>query len=87
MCQEVADSVTQGLPEPCPAGARASHTFPAALPTARQVRESRSSSGAKWVPELAILSLESCWEVWDTSGRKKHCPDVTILFDSLTELL
>lgn len=42
MYQEVADSVTQGLTEPCPAGAGASHTFPAALPTARQVRESSS---------------------------------------------
>ncbi|XP_043425303.1 regulator of G-protein signaling 8 isoform X1 [Prionailurus bengalensis] len=36
MYQEVADSVTQGLTEPCPAGAGASHTFPAALPSARQ---------------------------------------------------
>lgn len=84
MYQEVADSVTQGFTEPCPAGTSTRQTFPAALPSTRQVRESRSN----WPSQPAILSHESCWEVQDTPGQKRRClPVITLPSHSLTELL
>ena len=92
MYQEVADSVTQGFTEPCPAGTSTSQTCPAALPSTRQVRESCSSSPARgspnWPSQPAILSLESCWVVQDTPGQKRRClPVITLPSHSLTELL
>lgn len=92
MYQEVADSVTQGFTEPCSAGAGASQTFPAALPSARQVREPLFQPGREGPrtgpPQLAILSHESCWEVQNTPVQRRHClPVITLPSHSLTPLL